>query len=104
MFPCQQESLHTPTDQRGLQSGGCATTVSPTALARVPLCAFSVHACISHFQTVAQQRGYSCMRTCFCKFVHMKVVQGRLDIKNLSMNHNTRQPFRRSKGQIISDY
>lgn len=53
------------------------------------------------FQTVPQQRAYSCMHICFCKFVQMKVV---FDIKNLSMNHTTQLPFRRSKGQIVSDY
>lgn len=38
MFPCQQESLHTPTDQRGLQSGGCATTVSNCTGTCPPVC------------------------------------------------------------------
>ena len=79
-----------------------AATISNCPATRTSLCVYSV--CVSPFQTMPQQRGNSCMHTCLCKFVQMKVVQGRPDIKNLSMNHTTRQPFHRSKGQIISDY
>lgn len=114
MLPCQQQSLHTATglskdmackDMQWLCGDSLRLHWHVSLCVCICMCVFSVCVCPTlPFQTMPQQRGYSCEHTCFCKFVQMKVVQGRLDIKNLSMNHTTWQPFRHSKGQIISDY